>query len=188
MSDHTSESSPPSQIVAPAEGTRDDLTFWERWGELLVAIGVIVLGIVVLVETQDIRTRPGVTVSPRLIPNVIGGLLVLLGIWYAIDTIRAPRLPGAGEDSEDVDPEAETNWSAIIIMAFALLCYALLIDTAGFIIASAVMFLISTFSMGSRHYVRNLAIGLILSAIVYFMFNNWLGVRLPGGWLAGILD
>ena len=42
--------------------------------------------------------------------------------------------------------------------------------------------------MGSRSYVRNLAIGLILSAIVFFMFNNWLGVRLPGGWLAGILD
>ena len=188
MPDHTPENSVSPRLVAPDGGAGEELTFWERWGELLVAIGVIVLGIVVLAETRNIHTRPGVTVSPRLVPNVIGALLVLLGIWYAIDVIRTPRLPGAGEDSEDVDPEAETNWSAILIMGFALLCYALLIDTAGFIIASTVMFLISTFSMGSRHYVRNLAIGLILSTIVFFMFNSWLGVRLPGGWLAGILD
>lgn len=188
MTDHTPERSVSPQLPTPEGRASDELTFWERWGELFVALGVIVLGIVVLVETQNIHTRPGVTVSPRLIPNAVGALLVLVGIWYVADVVRAPHLPGAGEDSEDVDPEAETNWSAIIIMAFALLCYALLIDHAGFIIASTVMFLISTYSMGSRHYARNLAIGLILSTIVFFMFDSWLGVRLPGGWISQFFE
>lgn len=182
MSQETPERSP-----APAL-TVDELTFWERWGELVLALIVIALGIVVLVETRDINTRPGVTVSPRIVPNVIGGGLIVLGLWYALDVIRSPRLPGTGEDSEDVDPDAKTDWSAIIIMAFALLCYALLIDTAGFIIASSVLYLISTVSMGSRSYVRNVAIGLVLSTIVFIMFDTWLGVRLPAGWLAGVLD
>jgi putative tricarboxylic transport membrane protein len=160
-----------------------EMTFWERWGELIVALAVVVLGLVILRETQDIKTRPGVTVSPRIIPNVIGGALVLIGLWYAADVVRVPRAPGAGEDSEDVDPNATTNWSAILIMSFALLCYLVLIDTAGFIIASAVMYVVSTVSMGSRRYLLNIAIGIVLATVIFYVFDGWLGVRLPAGWI-----
>jgi putative tricarboxylic transport membrane protein len=169
----------------PIEPTAEpELTFWERWGELLVAAGVIILGIVVLVETRDIRiTRAVARVSPRAIPQIVGAGLVVVGLWYAVDIIRSPHLPGGGEDSEDVDLAAETDWRAIVIIAVGLVFYAALMKPAGFVVASAVLYLLSTFAMGSHRYLRNALIGIVLAVVVYYVFDGWLGVRLPTGWL-----
>jgi putative tricarboxylic transport membrane protein len=161
-----------------------ELSFWMRWGELLLALAVIALGILILIETQDIRiTRAVASVSPRAIPQVVGVGLILVGIWYAADVFRGPHVGSGAEDSEDVDPDAETNWKAIGIIAIALVCYATLMDIAGFIIASAVLFAISSFAMGSRSIVRDAIIAIVLSTVVFFVFDTWLGVRLPAGWL-----
>ncbi len=61
--------------------------------------------------------------------------------------------------------------------------YAWLIRPAGFVVASAALFLVSTVAMGSRSYLRNALIGIVLAVIVYYVFDDWLGVRLPAGWL-----
>lgn len=185
---HTSASDSPQTPRDDHDASLEgDAGFWERWGELLMAAGVIVLGVIVLVETQDIRTRPGVTVSPRIIPNIIGSALIVLGIWYIADIIRSPHQPGGGEDSEDVDLRVDTNWVSIAIIAVGLLCYTVLIEFAGFILASAALFFISAFAMGSRRYVRDAAIALLLGTGIFVMFDTWLGVRLPAGWIAGLL-
>ena len=40
---------------------------------------------------------------------------------------------------------------------------------------------------GSRKYIFNSLIGLALGVAVFLVFDTWLGVRLPTGWLEGIL-
>lgn len=181
----THETPAADQQPTPSVSNRDRTpTFWDRWGELLLALGVCAVGILVVIETQDIRVRQGVVVSPRIIPYIVGSGLILVSIWYAIEIIRSPRTGiAAGEDSEDVDPEARTDWTVIGIIAVALLAYTLLIGRAGFVIASTVLFCISAFAMGSRRILRDAAIGLVLSATIYLLFDGWLGVRLPAGWL-----
>ncbi|MDQ4044980.1 MAG: tripartite tricarboxylate transporter TctB family protein, partial [Chloroflexota bacterium] len=157
-------------------------------GEMFVALGVLALGIVMLVETQDIRVRQGVVVSPRIIPQIVGAGLVSVAVWYGIDVIRGPRRGAAGgEDSEDVDPEAKTDWSVIGIIAIGLVAYAALMEGVGFIVASAVLFVISAFAMGSRHIVRDVVIGAVLAVGIFLLFDRWLGVRLPEGWVASQL-
>ena len=48
-------------------------TGWARWSEMLLAAAVIVIGIVILVETQQIRVvRAMSQVSPRAIPQIVG--------------------------------------------------------------------------------------------------------------------
>lgn len=176
------------QSQAEGAGPRPEMAGWRRWSELLVAAAVIVLGVIVLVQTQDIRvTRAVARVSPRAIPEIVGGGLVLLGIWYAIDIARAPHIAGGGEDSEDVDPEAETDWTVIAIMAVGLALFALLITHAGFVLSSAVLFAVSAFAMGSRRVLPDIAIGVVLGVATFLLFDTWLGVRLPEGWLAGVL-
>lgn len=168
--------------------SQDDLSFWERWGELFVAAGVLILGIVVLVETQGIRVRQGVVVSPRIIPQVVGVGLVLIAIWYAVDVLRNPhRGDSAGEDAEDADPEVATDWGVLGIIAIALIAYAILMRAAGFVVASVTLFTVSSFAMGSRRVVRDVILGVMLAVGVFLLFNGWLGVRLPGGWLEGLL-
>jgi putative tricarboxylic transport membrane protein len=181
-----SEPSLPTDATPAPPADDQPLGFWARWGELFVAAGVLALGIVILVGAQDIRLRSGVVVSPRIFPQIVGTVLVVLSIWYALDIVRAPNLGGAGEDDEDVDPNAPTNWMVIGILAVALVAYAVLMRPAGFIIASTILFTISTWAMGSRAWARNAVIGLVLAVGVYLLFSRWLGVRLPAGWLEGL--
>ena len=184
----TTTSTYPSERPDPGEPDERELSFWQRWGELAVAVGVLAIGIIVLVETQDVRVRQGVVVSPRIIPNIVGGGLVAAALWYAYDIIRGPHLAAGGEDGEDVDPEAETDWRVLGIIAAALVVYAALMEYAGFIVASAVLFVISAFAMGNPRIVRNGAIGLVLGTAIFLLFDGWLGVRLPTGWLEELIQ
>lgn len=157
-----------------------------RLVELLVAVAVIALGIVILWQTGDVRDTPTATVSARLFPRIIGVGTLLIGAWYAIEILRGGgTAPSA--DTEDVDPTLPTDWAAVGMLGVALIAYLLLIESAGFIIASAALFVVATFGMGSRRYVRDIAIGILLAVVVYYGFSEFLNVRLPAGLLEGVL-
>ena len=164
----------------------NNLTFWQRWGELFLAAGVLLVAATVLIETQEISVRQGVVVSPRIFPQIVGIGLLICGIWYAIDIIRAPNLDLGGEDDEDVDPNAPTDWSVLGIIAVALIAYAILMEPAGFVIASAILFMISAFAMGSRKPLRDIPVAVALGLGIFMLFDGWLGVRLPDGLLEGM--
>lgn len=158
---------------------------WSRIAELLLALGVVALGIVVLVQTQDIRvTRAAARIGPRVIPTIVGGGLVLIGVWYAISALRAPETQIETE-SEDVDPTLPADWVTIGGIGVALVVYMLTIERLGFIIASALLFVITAFSMGSRSYLRDVAVAILIAVGVYVAFSSGLGVRLPEGVLDG---
>ena len=159
-----------------------------QYAELAIAIAVIALGVVVLWQTQDIRvTRASAQVGPKVIPTIIGIGQIVVGVWYAVEIVLFRRVAEIGADSEDLDPEAATDWRTLGILALALLAYTLLIETGGFIIASAAMFIIAAFGMGSRRFLRDASCAIVLSIAVFLIFDYWLGVRLTEGWLSGIL-
>jgi putative tricarboxylic transport membrane protein len=99
-----------------------------------------------------------------------------------VDVLRGRAAsPGAGEDAEDVDPTLPTDWLTVGILSASLLAYLLLIERAGFVIASTVLFVGAAFGMGSRRYIRDLAIGFALSLAAYVLFTEGLSLRLPEG-------
>jgi putative tricarboxylic transport membrane protein len=158
-----------------------------RIAEVLVALGVVVLGVVILVESRDIRIPRALTVvGPRNIPIVIGCGLILVGIWYAIDVWFGKAALPSG-DSEDADPTLPADWSVLAKLAVTLAVYAMLMVPAGFILASAALFTGTAYAMGSRVPVRDVAIGLVLASLTWLVFDPWLGIRLPAG-LLGFLE
>ena len=178
----------PDMVPPPSDDNVYVPTGLARWSELLIPLVLIIAGGVILVQTQDIRViRSMSQVSPRAIPNLVGGGLIVVGVWYVIDIIRKPHALTAGEDAEDVDIDAPTDWGVLGIIGVGLAIFALLIEPAGFIIASAVLFAISSTAMGSRKVLANTLIGLILASLVYLIFDTWLGVRLPTGVLEPML-
>lgn len=175
----------PPQGSPPATAESRDRSRWSRIAELLVALGVIALGIVVLVQTQDIRvTRAMARVGPRVIPTIVGGGLILIGIWYALDVLRGQGTVIEAE-SEDADPSLPADWATIAGIGVALIVYMLTIERLGFIIASTLLFVITAFAMGSRSWVRDVALAILIGTGVYLAFSTGLGVRLPEGILAG---
>ena len=54
------------------------------WAELLLSIGVVIFGAVVIWQTTQIRVTPAYSkVGPQAVPFIVGGGLVLVGLWLA---------------------------------------------------------------------------------------------------------
>ena len=158
----------------------------DRRGRLLetgVAAFVVALGLLVVWQTREIRISPmNAKIGPRLIPYIVGSGLVVIGVWYVLDLLRGDAVrAGAGEDAEDVDVDASTDWVTVAWIGGSLVAYLLLLERTGFIVASAVLFLGAAFGMGSRRIVRDAAVAVLLSVAVYLLFTRGLSLRLPEG-------
>lgn len=154
-----------------------------RIAEFALAVGVILLGVIVLWETREIRITPmNARIGPRVIPYIVGSGLVVVGVWLAIElALGRSAQPGGGEDAEDADPTLPTDWQTIGFIGAALVVYLVLIERAGFIIASSVLFFGAAFGMGSRRWLRDIGVAVILSVAVYLIFTRGLSLRLPKG-------
>ena len=63
----------------------------------------------------------------------------------------------------------------------------LVINTAGFVLAAVALFTCVARGFGSRRWLRDAAIGLLLGLAVFLFFVRFLNVNLPAGWLQPIL-
>ena len=165
--------------------TPNDSPIGLRLAELALALAVVAMGALVIWQTSEIRLTPiNSRVGPRVIPYIIGGGLMVTGLWLMIDILRGRGAAAeGGEDSEDVDPTLPTDWMTVGTLAASLVAYLFLIERAGFIIASAVLFFGAAFGMGSKRYIRDLLIGFILSFATFVLFTEGLSLRLPEGLL-----
>ncbi len=161
---------------------------WDKYAEALVALGVSAMGIVILVNTQEIAIPKAYSVvGPRAVPSVVGWALVVLGVWYLIDVLRGNVAAPSG-DSEDADPTLPADWGVLIGLAITLGVYAVIMKPGGFIIASAFLFFSSATVMGSRKFLRDALIGIVMATVVFLVFREWLGIRLPYGILEGLFE
>jgi putative tricarboxylic transport membrane protein len=156
-------------------------------GEMLLALVAVVFGILIVWQATLIRLTPAYSkVGPRVIPYVVGVGLVVAGVWLGYEALTGHASAGTAE-SEDADPTLPTDWRTVGLLALALLAYLVLIERAGFIIASAVLFVMAAFAMGSRRLARDIAIGIVMSTALYLVFSRGLGLSLPPGILMGIV-
>jgi len=75
----------------------------------------------------------------------------------------------------------------VSLTAAAVVFYILLLERAGFIAASTVLFSLVAAAFGARRYGLAVLIGFILSFTAYWAFTQWLGLRLPAGIMRPIL-
>src|SRR5215207_4620487 len=156
-------------------------------GETLLALAAVLFGILIVWQTTLIRLTPAYSkVGPRVIPYIVGVGLVVVGVWLAYEALTGRASAGTTE-SEDADPALPTDWRTVGLLVLALLAYLVLIERAGFIIASATLFVMAAFAMGSRRLARDIAIGVILATVLYLVFNRGLGLSLPTGILKRIV-
>ncbi|MEU1798040.1 tripartite tricarboxylate transporter TctB family protein [Streptomyces californicus] len=165
-------------------GTRS----WLRdHSELGVCVLLFALGVLVLTDafTMSVDIAQRGPVGPRTVPFVIGGLFLLIAVLLAADVLRGGR--GEAEGGEDVDLDAPADWRTVLLLTGVFLGAAVLIGPLGFPIAGALLFWGSAYALGSRHHGRDPLIAAGLSLFTYFVFDNLLGVPLPGGPLMGVL-
>jgi putative tricarboxylic transport membrane protein len=148
----------------------------------LAALGLLLVVQALLLPESRIVRGP---VGPAVIPFIVGGLLVVVGIALAVDVKRGGR--GEPEGGEDVELTGSSDWKTIAMLAAAFLANALLIESLGWVFSGAILFWGSAFALGSRHYVRDAVIAFALSIGSFYLFALGLGIVLPPGLLRGIL-
>lgn len=112
-------------------------------------------------------------VGPRAFPMLLAAVLALAGLWLAVRPGKGSGAPGRPAPT-------------LLLVMLAMLVYALLFQTLGFVLATALMALPVGRSFGGR-LLPSLATGVGLGLGLYFLFDKLFDVILPTGVLAFIL-
>ncbi len=158
------------------------------FADLAVALGVAALGVCLAVGSTGISLGTGYDrIGPRFFPYLVAMGLMLLGSWLAVAAIRGNRATPVAEENDEPDLQMNwqmnwpINWSALGYLALALLLNLALMERAGFVISSSVLFWLAARAFHSRIPARDAAVAVLLSILVYFAFTRGLGLILPLG-------
>ena len=146
-----------------------------------------VVGVLVIVDAARLQhiANSNDPIGPKPVPIVLGVLLLVVAVLYAVDVARGGT--GEAEEGEDVDVTSSVDWRTVLTLIAAFVVNLALIEPLGWVISGTVLFWGSAFALGSRHHIRNLVIAVALALITFYAFAIGLGVNLPAGVLQGIL-
>jgi hypothetical protein len=150
-----------------------NLEFLERkdfWSGLML----IVIGGGAILIARDYQFGSSLRMGPGYFPTVLGGILVMFGIYFVIQGLRH----GAEKLVE--------SWSlrALIILPLSLVLFGILIDRAGFIPALLALIVASAAASRQSRPIEVLLFAVLLTAFCVIVFVWLLG--LPYELITGI--
>ena len=149
-------------------------------GQLAVAAGVLALGALVTWGSFHLPTGGGYAqVGPGVVPRIVGVATLVLAGWLFYEVLTG-GLRGIDEEAEARMP---MHWASFGWVSAGIIAYGLLIERAGFILASILLFLLVARGFGSRRWALNAASGAVLAALIFAIFTYGLGLTLPAGLL-----
>ncbi|SDS54311.1 putative tricarboxylic transport membrane protein [Nocardioides scoriae] len=152
---------------------------------VMAAFLAVVGGYVVHNGTQLRGGMSADFLPPSTFAYVIGGVLLVLAVLLAVATARGDV--AEAEEGEDVDLSDGTDVRTLLLLVAVLAVNVFFIETLGWAISGAILFTGAAWVLGSRHWVRDVAIGVALSVGTFYAFYVGLGVPLPAGLLNGVL-
>jgi putative tricarboxylic transport membrane protein len=148
---------------------------------MVAGLLLVVVGLVIAWSTSQMRVPPmHAKVGPQVFPYFAAAALVILGVVFAVQAFR---------DSPDrlVADTDHTEWLSLGIIIGGFLFQIVFITTLGFILSSTALFVAVAIGFGSRRYLRDVIVALLLSSAAYFTFTKLLNLQLPagifGGWI-----
>jgi len=147
---------------------------WDR----LLGCGVVALSLGYLFATHDMPVKEiGDPIGPRMFPYLIGGAMLISGIWILLEAfLKKPEV----EDTESHNYVKPRPFAVAGVIAWATL-YFFLFERLGFAISCSI-FLIGMMSFFNRgKHLTNISISVIFSFTVYFVFTQLLDVKLAPG-------
>ena len=109
-------------------------------------------------------------IGPATVPHVVAIGLALLAIWTGFEAWR-----GDFPEREPIEVKP------VVFIVAGLAAQMLLLKTAGFSIATGVLFALTAFGFGRRKLWISLPIGIALSFVVFIIFGRFLQLSLPAG-------
>jgi len=163
------------------------------WPQTLVGAGVLLTGLGMAWGATGISSEAGYSgVGPNFLPWLVSIVLTICGAWI----IWEARTGGFREMDEE-GPTAPPYWTGFVWVSAGLLLNAGLITTIGFVLSCTLCYLLAV--QGLRRasgqpianapatWIKDLLVGLAISAPVFWAFTKFLAINLPGltatGWI-----
>jgi putative tricarboxylic transport membrane protein len=144
-----------------------------RLGESVLGGAVLALGLFVAFETYQLEVAPSqATVGPRLFPFLVAIGLIVVGAALLREALFGHIAHEGG---------FELDWRAVGLVSAGLVLQMLLLESLGWVVAAALLFVAATLAFGSRRLVLDAAIGVVLAGLAFVIFNYGLGLSLPTG-------
>ena len=160
--------------------------------QTLIGAGVLLLGLGLAAGAVSIPSAAGYGgVGPNFLPWLIALMLLLCGafiVWEARS--------GGFRSMDEPGGAAQGYWPGFIWVSAGLLANAALITSIGFIFSCTLCFVLAVQGLRGAEgradrrpvaWLKDVLIGLAISAPVYWTFTQFLAINLPGltstGWL-----
>ena len=151
-------------------------------GETIIGAGVLVLAIVMVWQTLSIPVSPiYAQVGPTIVPIITACALGMLGVLLLVDALQG------GWQSED-EKEITPDRAALLWIVAGLVLNVLLITSAGFTIASVILFVCVARGFGSKAIIRDALIGAVFALVAYIGFAKTLGINIGSGLVENAIE
>ena len=155
--------------------------------EVALSLGVLALGIGAAATTAMLPGEGGYAkIGPNFMPAVVSLGLLACGAWLLFDALRGGWRDRPPDDAA-LRGEHPYHAPGFLWITAGLAAQMVLIGTAGFVLAGAVLFAAVARGFGSRRWLRDGARGLVMATLVFLFFVRVLNVNLPAGWLKPLL-
>lgn len=165
-------------------GSAADARPGASWPDLAAGLFVFVLGGLAVWQALAIPASPiYAQVGPKAVPFAVAGGLLLLGAGLVAQALRG----GWSHELEEARDAPPPNPRAFALLLAGLAANLLLIVPLGFSVAATAQYVLVAAGFGSRRFLRDAAVALVLTLAAWFLFVELLGVNIGAGVLEGLV-
>jgi putative tricarboxylic transport membrane protein len=145
---------------------------------LVIGAALLVAAAVIAYDASQLEISSTYGLGPKAAPFIVAAGLALLGLGHIAMAFRAVW---PAPEPSDVMP-------IVVILGGLVALIALIGLGGGFIPATTILFAATASAFGRRAIVTDLAIGFVLSVIVFLIFDKLLTLSLPSGPIERLLS
>ena len=142
--------------------------------DLTIRFFWLALGLFVVVYSYTLGLGKLINPGPGLLPFLLGMIFLILSSVRLVTVIQSRETDQTGEEKK------KTEYWRIILIVFALLIWAFVLESLGFLIATFILMTLLYRAAGFNKWYVAVFWGLITVLVTYFVFT-YLGVRFPPG-------
>lgn len=145
------------------------------WSDRVLGLTCLGVGIWYTIEarTFDGTAFSSGPVGPKTLPTGVGVVFMALAAYLVVRPDRSPRWPSA------------QAWWQIGLVVVSSYLYGRVLETFGFIVASAVMAVVLGL-LFKAPLKKLLPLSIVFPIVLAYVFNNLLELQLPAGWWGGL--
>lgn len=159
---------------APAD-EREEIPAGSPVAPVVVAVIALAVGVGLLWQGWRVPGDLGPQ-GPRFLPVAIAVAWILLAAAYLAGAVAGLAGRHSGTAAERLD-----HLPRVLTLVVTLIVYAYVIDFAGYLISTSVLFAVAAAILGSCSHVRDAVVAVGLTVAVYFLFTRGLNIYLPPG-------